>query len=180
MAQQLDLNELRAQILDNRQRGDMLPARLDKRVFVDRQGGIVLGSTVQPGEERELSEVQQGVFAATSARLARDQEIVARTFPPNTRCLTVDGVTGWLYSIVNEYGEPYTLFAYHDGSLYQVKVVFPEVEGRYDPHHGHLFPNGCICFGSVGGLDSLEHAYAKSVVWATGFTAFRNIGAFPL
>jgi hypothetical protein len=158
----------------------LLPARLDKRVFVDRQGGIVLGSTLQPGEERELSEVQQGVFAAASIRLARDQEIVTRTFPPHTQRLTVDGVTGWLYSIVDEYGQPYTLFAYHDGSLYQVKVVFPEVEGRYNPHHGHLYSDGRICFGPAGGLDSLEHVYAKSVVWATGFTAFRHLGTFPL
>ncbi len=93
--------------------------------------------------------------------------------------MEIDDVEGWLYDIVDECGEEYTLFVYHDGSMYQVKVVYPEVEGQYDPHHGHLYPDGTICLSDEGGVSKLEYAYAKSVLWANGFTIFLQTEEFP-
>lgn len=75
-------------------------------------------------------------------------------------------------------GDPYTLFAYNDGSQYQVMVVFPEVAGRLNPHEVHLYSNGCICFGEGVGLPTLEQAFAKSVLWTAGFSAFARTGNF--
>jgi hypothetical protein len=113
-------------------------------------------------------------------RVARERELVAQKLPPNTRLLCVDGVYGWLYVIVDALGQPYTLFAYHDGSGYQVKVVEPEVEGRYSPHNGHLFADGRLCLTPSGqGLPALDLAYAKSVLWAHGFSVFVRTGTFP-
>jgi hypothetical protein len=109
-----------------------------------------------------------------------EQMIVAQKLPRGTRLLGVDDIYGWLYPIVNELGDRYTMFVYHDGSGYSVEVVEPEVEGRYSPHHGHLFSDGRICFGTTGStLPSLELAYAKSVLWANGFSIFRRTGTFP-
>ncbi|HOI11762.1 MAG TPA: hypothetical protein PK313_14885, partial [Myxococcota bacterium] len=63
----------------------------------------------------------------------------------------------------------------------QVKVVFPEVEGKYNPHHGHLFHDGLICWGEPMrvGLPRMDHAYAKSVLWANGFSVFLRTAHFP-
>jgi hypothetical protein len=177
MSQPVDLNRLRELVLQNQAMGKDLPAERDKKVFVDRHGRIVLNP--RTGEEQVLSEVHQGVFAGLRERLARDKEVAARKLPPNTEFLVVDGVPGWRYTIHDEFGQEYVMFLYFDGSLYQVKVVYPEVEGRYSPHHGHLFPDGRICFGEQGGLPTLEQAYAKSVLWANGFTVFRMTGKFP-
>ncbi len=173
----LDLNRLRDLILEHQRRGEELPVRPAEKVFVDPEGRILLGPP--SGKEQVLSEVPQGIFAGWDKRLARDREAAARKLPANTRFLVVDGVPGWLYTITDEFGRSYTMFLYFDGSLYQVKVVWPEVEGRYDPHRGHLFRDGRICLGPNGGLPTLEQAYAKSVLWANGFTVFERTGIFP-
>jgi hypothetical protein len=176
---QLDLNRLRETILENQQKNSALPARRDEKIYATPEGRIVSGESARPEQERRLSEVHQGVFASLATRLQRDREIVIDKFPANTKPMTVDGVNGWLYSIVDEFGQSYQLFAYHDGSVYQVQVVFPEVEGQYSPHNGHLYSDGTICFGDEHGLPTLEQAYAKSVVWANGFTVFLRTGKFP-
>lgn len=41
---------------------------------------------------------------------------------------------------------------------------------------GHLFRDGRICFGEYGGIETLDAAYAKSVIWANGFTIFDRTG----
>lgn len=180
---QVDLNELQRTILKSQERDEALPARQKQKVYVDDKGNIVLGDAVRPGDEQHLSQVHQGVFASAPTRLERDRSVVGQKFPQNTRELTVDGVTGWVYSFVDPLNARYTMFAYHDGDLYQVKVLFPEVEGKYSPHDGHLYPDGCICFDSRRGLPELEQAYAKSVLWGTGFTAYcltkSSGGQFP-
>lgn len=172
MAQQVDLNELRRTMLDNQRRGEVVPTSTARKISVDRDGKIILGDT----EGRITSEVQQGVWAAT---LERDRQIVAHKLPSNTQELSIGGVTGWGYRIVSELGDPYMLFAYNDGSLYQVLVVAPDLVGLCNPHDVHLFNDGRICFGDTGGLPTLEQAYAKSVVWATGFSVFARTGQFP-
>lgn len=174
----VDLNALREQIQNNQQRGTARPTEERDKVYANPDGRIVRGTDVS-GDREELSEIPQTVFASTEARLVRDAETVARKLPADAQLLTVDGVSGWLYRIESELGDAYDMFVYYDGSQYQVKVVFPDVVGRYDPHYGHLYNDGRICFGSGVGLSDLESAYAKSVLWATGFSVFLRNDTFP-
>jgi len=174
----VDLNRLRTMVLDNQSQNANLPVRQSDKVLVDREGAIRLGSQTSPEEARQLSEVHQGTFAS-AARIERDRAVVARKFPRNARLMAVDNVPGFLYTIASEIGDEYDLFAYHDGSQYQVLVVFPEVAGRYGTHDAHLYSDGRICFGEAGGLSNLEQAYAKSALWATGFSVFTRTGRFP-
>ena len=178
MGNQVDLNKLREMIEDNRQQGELMPVQPSKQVVV-HDGRIKNGNELAPGEERQAAVIHQATFAALSGRHARDQQTVNLKLPRSTRFLEVSGVGGWLFSIVNEFKQPFQMFLYFDGSLYQTKVVSPEVEGKYNPHNGHLFSDGRICYGDSAGQASLEAAYAKSVLWANGFTVFQRTGTFP-
>ncbi|MDQ2100997.1 MAG: hypothetical protein QQW96_25545 [Tychonema bourrellyi B0820] len=174
MTQPVDLNEVRNRVLSNQQSGTDLPNSTDRSVFVDSEGNIILRP--QPGTERQLSRVPQKTFAAN---LTADRQIVAQKLPNNTQEMFISGVTGWVYGIISELGDQYTMFAYSDGSLYQVMVLFPEVAGKFNQHDSHLFQDGRVCFGDEGGLPTLEQAYAKSVLWATGFSSYLRTGLFP-
>jgi hypothetical protein len=114
-------------------------------------------------------------------RARRDQAIAEERLPAGTRYVGVDGVRGWLYPVTSGDGDEYELFAWFDGAAYQVRVVVPDVFGRTDHHACHLFPDGRICFGSHdgGGMSTLESAYARSVVWANGFSRYRRTFKFP-
>ena len=174
MTNQVDLNEVRNRVLTNQHSGTDLPNATDRSVFVDSEGNIILRP--QAGTERQLSRVPQKTFAAT---VTADRQIVAQKLPNNTQEMCVSGVTGWVYSITSELGDQYTMFAYSDGSLYQVMVLFPAVAGKFGQHDAHLFNDGRICFGEGGGLPTLEQAFAKSVLWATGFSSYLCTGQFP-
>jgi hypothetical protein len=174
----IDLNELRDRILANQQSGQPRPAANDKRVFVDADGRLVPGEMAAQNPGREIAEVPQHVFAAP-ARLTEESAVVAQSFPRGSRLLEVDGHPGWLYSFTSELGDEFQLFAYYDQGLYFVQVVSPQVEGRYSPHDAHLFSSGVICLCQEGGLTSLRDAYAKSVLWANGFSIFQRTGRFP-
>ena len=174
MTRSVDLNELRNIVINNQQRGDNLPQSNDHSVFVDNEGNIVLQP--ESGQQRNLSRVPQKTFAVS---VTQNRLVVVQKLPSNTQELTHDGVTGWLYQITSELGDNYTMFTHHDGSLYQVLVVFPEVAGKYGQHDAHLFNDGRICFGDEGGLPTLEQAYAKSILWATGFSSYLRTGMFP-
>lgn len=179
----VDLNRLRSMILDNQSNEENLPTRPADKVLVDREGAIRLGNEVAPSEARQLSEVHQGTFHALEheacIREILDQTTVAAKLPAATRRLRIDGVMGWLYPLRNPVGDTYSLFAYFDGSQYQILVAFPQIAGRYNVHDAHLFSDGRICLSDIGGLPTLEQAYAKSVVWATGFSVFLHTGHFP-
>ncbi len=129
-----------------------------------------------------MRNVLVGELAAGFTRELRDKAVAEGCLPAATRYLTVDGVRGWLCPIISEQGDRYELFVYFDGGAYQVKVVVPEVESRADPHACHLLPNGLICFGesASGGMPTLEAAWAKSVLWASGFSVYLRTGKFPL
>lgn len=170
---QVDLNELRNRVLSNQQQDVDMPKAANKSVFVDREGNIQLDAQGQ----RNLSKVPMKTFAAT---IARDRQTVAAKLPQNARETVCNGVTGWFYEITNELGDRYTMFIYNDGSAYQVLVVFPEVAGRYGVHDAHLFSDGRICLQDGVGMPSLETAFAKSVLWATGFSLYLRTGTFPL
>lgn len=173
MTQQVDLNEVRNRVIANRQSGIDEPTSPDRAVFVDNSGNIL--TQPQPGQQRNLSRVPQKLFAAN---LTLDRQVVAQKLP-NAQEMQINGVTGWVYEITSEVGDTYTMFIFNDGSLYQVMVLFPEVAGQYSPSDGHLFPNGCICLNEEHGYPTLEKAYAKSVLWATGFSIYVRTGQFP-
>jgi hypothetical protein len=115
------------------------------------------------------------------SRIPRDQAQAESQLPSATRYLNVDGVRGWLYPISTELGDAFQLFLYFDGAAYQVRVVEPEVEGRFDPHASHVLPDGRICLSEswAGGASTLEAAYARSVVWCNGFSRFLRGESFP-
>jgi hypothetical protein len=108
------------------------------------------------------------------SRVPRDKALVEAKLPSSTRYLTADGVRGWLYPVSTELGDAFQLFLYFDGAGYQVRVVEPQVEGRFDPHASHVLPDGRICLSDSwgGGVTTLEAAYARSVVWCNGFSRF--------
>ena len=113
-------------------------------------------------------------------RLAADREFVRKSMPSRTKEVSINNIVGWSYQITCEFGNEYTLFLYFDGSRYQVKCVFPEVEGKnYEIHKHHLFPDGRLCLDPTSqGAPSIDYAYAKSVIWATGFSGFEASGKF--
>lgn len=182
MTNQIDLNKLRETIKANQRANNPIPADQSKKIMVTKDGKIVEGNQAAANKDRQLSEVHQGVFAFSRMRLNQEKEIVKEKFPPKTKMVEVDTIKGWLYSFEDEFGRWYTMYAYFDGEVYQVKVVEPEVEGKYQSVHDcHLFYDGRICFGNGrnAGLDSLEHVYAKSVIWANGFTVFEQTRKYP-
>lgn len=120
-------------------------------------------------------------FVDGFSRVLRDKAVVEGKLPSSTRYLVVDGVRGWLYPVATELGDAFRLFLYFDGAGYQVKVVEPAVEGRFDPHVCHVRPDGRLCLSDEagGGMPSLEAAYARSIVWANGFSVFVRDDHFP-
>jgi hypothetical protein len=179
MSNKLDLNRLRETVLRNQDDYDSKPTNSLNKVFVDNEGVIHQGTT-DNSRSTGLSEVPQDTFAG---RKKDEINIVRNYMPNNTKNLETDeGVSGWLYSFTCEMGDKYSMFAYFDGNYYQVLVIQPKVEGEWDnPHTGHIFSNGRICFGDDfnSGLLSLQDAYSKSVLWATGLSiAIRN-NEFP-
>src|SRR6266545_1770310 len=126
-----------------------------------------------------LSTVVQA-FGSASVRTLRDHAPAELHLPAATRCLVADGVRGWLYPLSSEHGDGYVLFAYFDGSAYQVKVVSPVVEDHADAHACHLFSDGRICFGQsdAGGMPTLTAAFAKSVLWVNGYSVYLRTSRF--
>lgn len=115
-----------------------------------------------------------------TSRLASDRHTASRKLPPGTSEKSLGGVTYWTYSFRCQLGREYRLTAYFDGQEYQVKVLEPILLKRYNIHDAHVFPDGRICLNPpANGGASLEEAYAKSVIWATGFSIFEQIGKFP-
>ncbi len=125
--------------------------------------------------------VRLASLASGFTRDLRDRAIVEAKLPGSTRRIVADGVAGWLYPVASELGDRYELFVWFDGSAYQVKVVAPDLEGRCGLHSCHLFPDARLCLGDdpTGGMPTLESAYAKSVVWANGFSVYQRTGRFP-
>lgn len=153
-----------------------------KRIFTSN-GRLIREEDIQSPDPSSLTEVMQDTFHAGWEKAER--RIAETKMPANTRMVTTrEGVRGWLYTFETEFRELYSMFAYFDGSFYQVKVISPEVECRFrSPHTGHLYTDGRICMG-VGmnsGRRTLQDAYGKSVLWANGFNAMirGNLEAFP-
>lgn len=179
MTATVDLNRLRDLVLDNQRQGTERPDENDKKLFVNAEGKLV-ESTQATGNDKTLSEVPQETFAAFSQS---DLKIIHEKFPKDSRIVkTRDGVDGCLYSFTNDLGDKFSLFAYHDGNFYQVKLVEPVLEDKWrSPHTGHLYSDGRICFGNGygSGRPSLAEAYSKSVLWSVGISAAIRGYDFP-
>jgi hypothetical protein len=115
------------------------------------------------------------------ARESRDRLAAEGCLPAEARRVSVQGTTGWLYPVVTEQGDSYRLFVWFDGAAYQVKVVAPEVERGERPEACHLLPGARLCLGGDqgGGMPTLEGAFARSVLWANGYSSWRRTGRFP-
>jgi len=179
MSNNLDLNRLRDTVIKNQNTSESKPLMQLNKVFVDSEGRIHEGSD-NHSKRASMSEVPQETFAN---RGLIESNIVARYMPQNTKKITTDeGVSGWLYNFRCELEDNYTMFAYYDGNYYQVLVIEPKVEGVWDSAHtGHIFSDGKICFGSEYdyGLQSLQDAYSKSILWATGLSITKRTEHFP-
>jgi hypothetical protein len=115
------------------------------------------------------------------ARTSREGLLAESCLPGAARLVTVQGTRGWLYPVQSEQGDEFRLFLWFDGAVYQVKVVSPEIDRGDDPEACHLCPGARLCLGAdhEGGMPTLDGAYARSVVWANGFSAWRRTGRFP-
>jgi hypothetical protein len=60
---EITLTQFREALLDDPRREDRLRDPRRRRIFVDRNGRIVIGDDVGDGERRQLSEVHPAVFA---------------------------------------------------------------------------------------------------------------------
>lgn len=115
------------------------------------------------------------------ARTSREGLEAEGCLPGAARRVRVQGTGGWLYPVRTEAGDELRLFLWFDGAAYQVKVVSPEIDRGENPEACHLYPGARLCLGVEhhGGMPTLEGAYARSVLWANGFSAWRRTGRFP-
>jgi len=121
----------------------------------------------------------------TYSNLANDRQFSKTKMPRNTLEVVSDGCIGFRYDVTCELGSKYKLFAYFNGSRYRVLVIHPEVERSvgWDPalmHASHVLPDGSICLEpTMQGCRTLEEAFAKSVLWANGYSIYVHTGRFP-
>lgn len=114
------------------------------------------------------------------SRYSRDLAVVGRYLPSSTGHANIDGTDYWTFSITCELGNMYVMTAYFDGREYQVRVLEPEIPSHYDIHTGHIFSDGRICLNPpANGAETLQEAFAKAVIWASGFSALEHTGEFP-
>lgn len=171
-----DLNAIREAMHSAQRENLQYPTDPSKVVTVRRDGKMQLG----PGQDRTTtSRVQQGTFAANPS--ADELAVAQNKMPTNTRWLEAGGVSGWAYTITTELGPDFTMLAFSDGTQYKVLLISPEIEGRYNAHNAHLYPDGTICLstGAGSGQPTLEEAYSKSVLWANGMAFHMKGHAFP-
>ncbi len=183
MPRSVDLNQIRSLVLGYQQAGGIDPQSPKPVIVVERDGRLRTGESLRHDEANQFSTVQMDTFHAGWD--VAERRIAQSKMPHNTReIVSREGVRGWLYSFQTEFYDTYRMFAYFDGSFYQVMVIDPYIESRFcNPHTGHIFSNGRICMGlgMNSGRRTLNDAYAKSVLWANGFSAMihGNLDKFP-
>ena len=57
----IDVETLRRAVLQNMNRGEALPTDPSKQVVVDKDGNVLMGDKIQPGQQ--VTQVPQEVFA---------------------------------------------------------------------------------------------------------------------
>jgi hypothetical protein len=180
----LDLNRIRQLSLQNMSAGQAKPAEPAKQIVVDRNGNVKTGDSVAAGEA--VTQVPQETFAS-KARIDREVAHASKYLPPPGpmlgRARGPNGENLWMVRIQTStptparYDDPkpgnFEFCLYYDANEggYVSQVVEPVLEAAWrNPHYGHLYPDGIICFGGSNGrtLPTLREAFAKSVLWAEG------------
>ena len=182
-----DLNRLRDNVHQTQEEGDEAPKGTKdpkKEFYADNEGRIVEGLNLTPEEMKVYTKIQKKIFLGLfSSRLSRDRKAVKKKLPANTKEVKPsDGMTGWIYRFQCELGKDFTMMVFFDGAFYQVQVLEPKLERKWhNPHTGHIFSSGLICLGADydSGMPTLESAYAKSTLWATGISIALKTGKFP-
>lgn len=180
----LDLNRIRELSLENMSQGNTKPSEPAKQIVVDKNGNIKTGDETRRGES--VTQVPQETFASKH-RINREITEAATYLPDPgpmlRRALGPDGENLWIVRIQTatptppHYDDPkpgnFEFCIYYDGNAggYVSRVLEPTLESAWmDPHIGHIFKDGAICFGghSWRALPSLREAFAKSCLWAEG------------
>lgn len=112
------------------------------------------------------------------SRRDNDVEYVLKFMPDNTIHEEIAGRDVFTYKIKTSFNIVFKMAAYFDPELngYCVQVIEPYIEDKFKTiHSGHIFPNGCICFGGSNSNEymvrkTLAAAYAKSCLWAEGIS----------
>jgi hypothetical protein len=179
---EVDLNKVRELIKQGQRRGsdDGVPTK--QQVFVDK-GKIVVGEDISDRDSRALTRIDtETPFAG---RREQEQAAVDRKFPRGTKLVIAEGTGGWLYDVTCELGTVYTFWTYYDDvdGYYKTRVLEPHIEDYWrDPHRGHIYLSTnrlCLDTRYNGGAVTLESAFARTVLWATGFSMALQTGNFP-
>jgi len=179
---EVDLNKVRDLIKSGQRAADDSRIPTAQQVFVDR-GKLVLGEDIENAAAPTITRIDtETPFAA---RIESERLVVSNKFPRGTQRLVVTGVDGWLYDVKCESGNKYTFFTYYDDidGYYKTKVVEPFVEKKWrNMHTGHIYTNTvrlCLSTDYNGGAPTLETAFARTVLWANGFSLLQKTGTFP-
>ena len=171
----IDLNAIVRTVHNCQRQGDSEIFSPVDTIHVDHNGNLIHSKDLGANHPETLSTVQPDTFHFD---WKVDERRYAETeMPPNSRIIvTREGVHGWLYSFQTEFLDTYTMFAFFDGSLYQVLLVDPCLEQRFRSSHiCHMNPDGRIDFGGMNPSPrTLADAYAKSVLWANGVSAITH------
>lgn len=170
-----NLDELARRVRESQAQGVSDPSNPSEQLWVDQNGDIRMGNV---DDESRMSKLTQETFAVTAGlRFAEEQAIVARKLPAGTQYASDGNYDGWLYETVNEFGDWYELFLWLDpaSNRYQVSLVSPRMEGTVDGHGCHLYTDGTLCLKTgANGYESLERAYARSLLWIRGASCYRR------
>lgn len=178
--QSVDLNAI-ADAVRRAQDNGGEPTDQKERIFVNRDGGLQMGSG--PGGER-VAEVTADTFyaayrqAANAARLEREAAFVRTGMPGNTVRASDGNFEGWHYAITNEFGDRYSLFLHYNPSygVYRVALIDPRMEGTVDAHGTHLWPDGILCLTTRtgSGYPDMGETFAKAALWTRGASCYRR------
>jgi hypothetical protein len=182
MGREVDLNKLRELIKNGQQKGNDASTLDSLRVYVNK-GQLVLGEDAGDHDRKALTRIDtETPFAA---RFEDEERTVADKFPTDAELVVVEGIRGWLYHITCEMGTQYQFWTYYDDidGYYKTKVLEPHIEEYWrDIHRGHIFVRTntlCLDTRYDGGAPALEKAFARTVLWATGFSVAVKTGNFP-
>lgn len=166
-----DLNAIQAAIFAAQANGGTAP-NADQEMFVDRLGDVHLGA--QDGDSTRMASVAGDTFYARD--IALEKNVASTKLPPNAVKVSDGDVEGYSYTIVNKFGDTYTLFIYYaaEFDVYRVSLVSPRLGGKLDVHGGHLYADGTLCLtrSHGSGYPSMEKTYAKSALWTIGASLF--------
>ncbi|MFC8045102.1 hypothetical protein [Nocardia sp. NPDC057353] len=171
----VDLNRIAAAVRESQENGGARPTDPDKRIYVGRDGELLMGNEVAGGTR--IAEVAGDTFYS-AVRLADEREFVRSNMPRDTVAVSDGEFQGWHYSITNEFGDTYSLFLYFHAGLgvYRVALVAPRLGGEVDAHGCHLFSDGTLCLTEAtgSGYSSMAETYAKSAIWTRGASCYRR------